>query len=249
MNVYTLVIICTSITFLATIFGSLLVFLIRKMNETVEKVCLGLASGIMIAASIFSLLLPALEDSSCISVIISLLLGGACIWIFDKIFSKTRKDSKNNQKQKKSLFFLAIILHNIPEGMAVGLACALAYQVNSTMTIASAIALAIGIAIQNIPEGTAVSITMLEQKKTKLQSFLYGVISGVVEPIAGILMAVLSNKLASFMPFFLSLAAGTMFYVVVDELIPNSKSEKNNSGVLSFMVGFVIMMYLDVILG
>lgn len=136
-----------------------------------------------------------------------------------------------------------------PEGMAVGLACALAYQVNSMVTITSAIALAIGIAIQNIPEGTAVSIAMLEQKKTKWRAFLYGVFSGVVEPIAGVFMALLSNKLEGFMPFFLSLAAGTMFYVVVDELIPNSKSEKNSNGVIFFMIGFVIMMYLDVILG
>ena len=243
MNVYMLVFICTSITFFATVLGCLLVFLIKEMNENVEKICLGLASGIMISASIFSLLLPALEDSSCLSVIISVLLGGFLILIMDKIFSH-----KEKVPQKKSMFFLAVTLHNIPEGMAVGLACALAYQVNSAVTLASAVALAVGIAIQNIPEGTAVSIAMLEQKKTRMQAFLYGVISGIVEPIAGILMAVLSHKLASFMPFFLSLAAGTMFYVVVDELIPNSKSEKNNSGVLSFMIGFVIMMYLDVIL-
>lgn len=244
MNVYILVLICTSITFFATALGSALVFLIKEMNENIEKICLGLASGIMISASIFSLLLPALEDSSCLSVIISVLLGGLLILIMDKIFSH-----KNATPQKKSMFFLAVTLHNVPEGMAVGLACALAYQLNSAVTLASAVALAIGIAIQNIPEGTAVSIAMLEQKKTRMQAFLYGLFSGIVEPIAGILMAILSHKLATFMPFFLSLAAGTMFYVVVDELIPNSKSEKNNSGVLSFMVGFVIMMYLDVILG
>ena len=244
MNEYLLVIICTMITFLATVLGSLFVFLIRKMNKNIEKVCLGLASGIMIAASIFSLLLPALEDSNCFSVVISLLLGGALIFVIDKIVTYYKKTP-----QKKSMFFLAVTLHNIPEGMAVGLACALAYQINSAVTIASAIALAIGIAIQNIPEGTAVSIAMLEQKKTKFQSFLYGVLSGIVEPIAGITMAILSNKLASLMPFFLSLAAGTMFYVVVDELIPNSKSENDSKGVFSFMIGFVIMMYLDVILG
>lgn len=244
MNVYLLVILCTAITFFATALGSALVFLIKEMNENVEKICLGLASGIMISASIFSLLLPALEDSSCLSVIVSVLLGGIFILIMDKLFSH-----KKSSTQRQSMFFLAVTLHNIPEGMAVGLACALAYQANSAVTLASAVALAIGIAIQNIPEGTAVSIAMLEQKKTRIQAFLYGLFSGIVEPIAGILMAVLSHKLASLMPFFLSLAAGTMFYVVVDELIPNSKSKKNNSGVLSFMVGFVIMMYLDVILG
>lgn len=245
MNIYLLVLVCTGLMFLATTLGSALVFLIRSMSDTLEKVCLGLASGIMVSASIFSLLLPALEDSSCLEVMIGILIGGVFLWLLDCFFSY----QEGNHKHKKSLFFLAVTLHNIPEGMVVGLACALSYQVNSAVTLASAVALAFGIAIQNIPEGLAVSLALLEQKKTRMKAFLYGVLSGLVEPIFGLIMALLSHALSNFMPMFLSLAAGTMFYVVVDELIPKSKSEKNSSGVLSFMVGFIIMMYLDIMLG
>ena len=133
--------------------------------------------------------------------------------------------------------------------MIVGLACALTYTQNSMATLATTLALAIGIAIQNIPEGMAVSFTLLEEGKGKGKAFLYGMVSGIVEPIFGILMVLLSHVLEPFMPFFLSLAAGTMFYVVVDELIPKSKVNNSNSGVVSFMIGFAIMMYLDVILG
>ncbi len=240
MNVYILALLATLLMFAATLIGSLFVFFIRKLSPHVEQVCLGLASGIMIAASIFSLLLPALEDTNCLLVIISFLLGGLFLWILDTFFSF---------QENHSFFFLAVTLHNIPEGMIVGLACALAYQSNSTVTIASTIALAIGIAIQNIPEGMAVSLTLLEQGKSKKKSFWYGAISGIVEPIFGMLMVFLSTLLKPWMPCFLSLAAGTMFYVVVDELIPQSKRENSSSGVVSFMLGFVLMMYLDIILG
>lgn len=239
MKIYILVFLCTFFMFLATTLGSGFIFFLKKTSTTLEKSCLGLASGIMIAASIFSLLLPSLEEKNCLFIAASFLLGGFLLWTLDFFFSF--------QKKKKSLFFLAVTLHNIPEGMAVGLAVSLA--VHSSLSFASAFALTLGIAVQNIPEGMAVSFAMLEQKKNKVIAFFYGVISGIVEPIAGIFMALLVHKLSSWMPFFLALAAGTMFYVVVDELIPSSKEENKSSGVVSFMVGFVIMMYLDVILG
>lgn len=233
--------ISTLILFAATTMGALGVFLLKKMNPIIERVCMGLASGIMLAASVFSLLLPALESSSCLTVILSFLLGGVLLWLLDGLFSWKNK--------KKTLFFLAVTLHNIPEGMAVGLACTLAFQANSSVTMASAIALTIGIAIQNIPEGMAVSFAMMGEGGKKKKAFFYGVLSGIVEPIFGLFMAILSHQLQSFMPLFLSIAAGTMFYVVVDELIPSSKEENSRAGVVSFMLGFVIMMYLDVVLG
>ncbi len=243
MNVYILALISTLLMFLATTCGSLFVFLIKKMSPILEKICLGLASGIMIAASIFSLLLPALEDGNPTLVVASILLGGFFLWLLDFICSWWKKG------QKKSHFFLAVTLHNIPEGMIVGLACALAYQNNTNVTMAGVIALAIGIAVQNIPEGMAVSFALLEQGKGRWEAFLYGAISGVVEPIFGLLMVILSYQLSPLMPFFLSLAAGTMFYVVVDELIPSSKLENDKTGVNFFMIGFCFMMYLDIILG
>ncbi len=242
MNIYVLVIISTLLMFLATVLGAAFVFIIPKVNAMVERICLGFASGIMIAASIFSLLLPALDSTKhCFLVIMSILIGGLFLWVLDFFLSSKEK--------KQSFFFLAVTLHNIPEGMIVGLACALTYTQNSMATLATTLALAIGIAIQNIPEGMAVSFTLLEEGKGKGKAFLYGMVSGIVEPIFGILMVLLSHVLEPFMPFFLSLAAGTMFYVVVDELIPKSKVNNSNSGVVSFMIGFAIMMYLDVILG
>jgi ZIP family zinc transporter len=225
-------------TFGATVIGSSMVFLLRNLDNRIEKICLGLASGIMIAASIFSLLIPALETSNCIVVITSFLIGALIIIAFKKI---------NPNKEKKSSFILAVTLHNIPEGMAVGLICALATQPNSAVTVASALALAVGIAIQNIPEGAAISLPLVN-RLGKRKAFLYGVMSGIVEPIGGILMAMLITYLHSLLPICLSFAAGTMFYVVVDELIPESKLTNKDAGAVFFMIGFAIMMYLDIIL-
>lgn len=239
MNIYVLVIICTMMTFGATALGSSLVYFVKSFDNKIEKICLGLASGIMIAASIFSLILPALDDSSCIVVIISFLIGALVIILFKKI---------TPHRNQKSSFIFAVTLHNIPEGMAVGLICALAFQVGSGVTIASALALAIGIAIQNIPEGAAISLPLVN-KLGKNKAFLYGVLSGIVEPIGGIIMAVLVSYLQSFLPICLSLAAGTMFYVVVDELIPESKQQNTDSGAIFFMIGFALMMFLDIMLG
>jgi len=241
LNAFILVLLCSGLTFLATILGAASVYFFRNINESFEKVCLGLASGIMIAASIFSLLLPALETSNYWIVVLGLLIGGLLIYVCKII---NRKIKKSNQ----SLFFLAVTLHNIPEGMAVGLGCSLALT-NSNTSIMSAIILSIGIAIQNIPEGAAISLPMLKEKNNKRDAFLTGLISGIVEPISAIIMVLLTSYLSGLMPLFLSLAAGTMFYVVVDELIPESKKQNSDIGVISFMIGFLIMMILDISLG
>lgn len=243
MNVYILVILCTLLMFGATIFGSSFVYFFKTFDSKAEKMCLGLASGIMIAASIFSLMLPALETTHCMSVAASLIVGSLLIIGIKKI---NIKSSKNN---KKSSFFLAVTLHNIPEGMAVGLACALAFRESSAISITSALTLAIGIAIQNIPEGAAISLPLVKTLNSKSKAFKYGVISGVVEPIFGILMVFLISYLEPFMGICLSIAAGTMFYVVMDELIPESKDNNSNIGAISFMIGFCIMLILDVMLG
>lgn len=236
-----LVLLCSSLTFLATVLGSASVYFFKDINDNFEKACLGLASGIMISASIFSLLLPALETANYWSAVVGVLIGSLLIYMCKLINLKIRKNNK-------SLFFLAVTLHNIPEGMAVGLACSLACT-NPQISIMSAIVLSIGIAIQNIPEGAAIALPMLKEHNNKRKAFLSGVISGIVEPIGAVIMVLLTSYLSNLMPFFLSLAAGTMFYVVVDELIPESKKQQSNIGVVSFMIGFIIMMILDISLG
>jgi Predicted divalent heavy-metal cations transporter len=240
MNVYILVTISTLLTFGATIIGASLVFFLNNFNSKMEKICLGLASGIMISASIFSLMIPALEINNCITVIISLMIGSLIIIFIKKIVT---------QNKKKSSFFIAVTLHNIPEGMAVGLACALAFKDNSMVSVTSALMLAIGVAVQNIPEGAAISLPLVKTVGSKKEAFKYGVLSGIIEPISGIVMVFLVAYLEPFMGICLSIAAGTMFYVVVDELIPESKNNSSDIGAISFMIGFCIMMFLDIILG
>lgn len=241
MNEFILLLLCSGLTFLATILGSASVYFFKNINDNFEKVCLGLASGIMIAASIFSLLMPALDSPNYWIVILGVLIGSLLIYLCKIINIKIKKSNK-------SLFFLAVTLHNIPEGMAVGLACSLAH-IDPQISIMSAIVLSIGIAIQNIPEGAAIALPMLKEQNNKRKAFLSGVISGIVEPISALIMVLLTSYLSQLMPFFLSLAAGTMFYVVVDELIPESKKQNSDIGVLSFMIGFLIMMILDISLG
>jgi len=195
----------------------------------------------MISASIFSLLLPSLESPNYWIAILGVLMGSLLIYICKLI-------NINIKKSNNSLFFLAVTLHNIPEGMAVGLACSLA-NTSPNISVMSAVVLSIGIAIQNIPEGAAIALPMLKEHNSKRKAFISGVISGAVEPTSALIMVLLTSYLSNLMPFFLSLAAGTMFYVVVDELIPESKKNNSDIGVVSFMIGFLIMMILDVSLG
>lgn len=241
MNEFILVLLCSGLTFLATILGAASVYIFKNINQIFEKICLGLASGIMISVSIFSLIIPALEINNYWIVILGIFLGSLLIYTLKII-------NKNIKKEDKSLFFLAVTLHNIPEGMIVGLSCALVFS-NPNYSVISASALSLGIAIQNLPEGMATSLPLLRNGIGKNKAFIKGVISGVVEPISAIIMLLLSNLLSDLMPFFLSLAAGSMLYVVVDELIPEGKDSKSSIGAITFMIGFIIMMILDLSLG
>ncbi len=246
MNDYILVLIGTGITFLATILGAFIVFFIGKISPYFNKICMGLASGIMIASAIWSLILPALEDGTFLAVLLGLIMGMLFLIILNIIISKINKHNWFNSS-KMSMLFFAVTLHNIPEGMAVGLAFVLANH--STLGVAGAFALTIGVAVQNIPEGAAISLPLYQNGVSKKKAFFMGAISGGVEPIGGLLMVFMYQLLANLLPFFLSFAAGAMIYVVADELIPDSHDDKIPIGAISFMVGFLIMMSLDVLLG
>ena len=253
----------TLFTFLITTLGAANVFLVKKnVNQNVQCLFLGFAGGVMVAASIWSLLVPGIEkaqENNQISWLITsggFLLGVALLLLVD--FLLKRKLHKIQQSEKKlplskktAMLIVAITIHNIPEGMAVGMAFALAAQNAGDANILSgAIALALGIGIQNYPEGMAVTLPLLQDGLSKKKAFLIGSLSAVVEPLFGVLAAVLASMVGTIMPLLLAFAAGTMIYVVVEELIPEAHlGEKENIGTLGFVVGFLVMMILDVALG
>ena len=250
------------IPFIGTTLGSAMVFLMKnKLNEKVEKVLLGFASGVMVAASVWSLIIPSIDMAKEQNIIawlpatIGFILGIIFLLILDNIIPHLHVKSKEPEGMKSNLgkstmMVLAVTLHNIPEGMAVGVALAGAISGNSTITIAGAIALSIGIAIQNFPEGAIISMPLKSEGMSKPKAFLYGTLSGIVEPIGAILTIALTNLVVPILPYFLSFAAGAMIYVVVEELIPESQNgEHSNIGTVGVAIGFVIMMVLDVALG
>lgn len=249
------------IPFLGTILGSSMVFLMKNtLNKGIEKLLLGLASGVMIAASIWSLLIPSFEMAKSQGIlewfpaVIGFILGIIFLIIIDIIISKLEKtlDLNNNETDFKNniMLFIAITLHNIPEGMAVGVAFASVIAGNTGMTIATAISLAIGIAIQNFPEGAIVSMPLKSSGITKGKAFLYGFFSGIVEPIAAFVTILLTSKISLILPYLLAFAAGSMIYVVADELIPKSQNgEHTKLGIVGLTIGFLIMMVLDITLG
>ena len=247
------------IPFIGTIIGSATVFLMKKeLNNKIEKLLLGFAAGVMVASSIWSLIIPSIEMAKDRGVIgwlpasLGFVIGIIFLMIIEKLIPKLHvAENKSKKKIKKtSIMALAVTLHNIPEGLAVGVCFAGAISENSIMTIAGAIGLAIGIAIQNLPEGAIISIPLRMQGYTKTKAFLYGVLSGMVEPICAALTLLITNSVEIVLPYLLSFAAGTMIYVVVEELIPESKEEKNISiGTVGFTIGFLIMMIMDVALG
>ena len=249
----------TLFPFLMTTLGSATVFLFRgKVNPTVQRVFLGFAAGVMIAASVWSLLIPAIEEAQAAGQVGWLpaaggfLLGVAMLMGLDTVIPHLHPGSNCPEGVKcglgrSSLLMLAVTLHNIPEGMAVGLAIALSAQHNS---FASALALSIGLGIQNLPEGAAISLPLRQEGRSTLRSFAYGALSGIVEPICGILVVLAAAQMAPLMPWLLSFAAGAMLYVVVEELIPAAQlGEHSHSGTLGVISGFLIMMILDVALG
>ena len=250
------------IPFLGTIIGSALVYLLKdKLNEKLEKILIGFASGVMLAASVWSLLIPSLELASEVNTIsflpavIGFLGGIGFLLLLDTFIPHLHLNSdkpegvKSNVKKQNMLLF-AVTLHNIPEGMAVGVVLAGALQNNTMITLAGALSLAIGIALQNIPEGAVISTPLKKAGLSKNRSFVYGVLSGVVEPIAVLITLVLSNYIGSALPYILSFAAGAMIYVVVEELIPEAQSgEHSNIATIALAIGFALMMVLDVALG
>lgn len=250
------------IPFIGTMLGSAMVFFMKdKINRKIEKLLLGFASGVMIAASVWSLLIPSIEMAknqnqiSFIPATIGFLFGIVFLLILDSIIPHlhlhTDKPEGIKAKiQKTTMMVLAVTLHNIPEGMAVGVVFAGAISQNAGITMAGAIALAIGIAIQNFPEGAIISMPLKSEGMSKFKSFVYGTLSGIVEPIGALITIALTNIVVPILPYFLSFAAGAMIYVVVEELIPESQSgEHSNIGTIGVAIGFVIMMILDVALG
>ena len=250
------------IPFLGTTLGSAMVFLMKnKMNTKVQKLLLGFASGVMIAASIWSLITPSIEMAeeqgivSWIPAAIGFLFGIIFLLVLDSIIPHLHLNSKKPEGIKAKLknttmMVLAVTLHNIPEGMAVGVVFAGVLAQNTTITLAGAFALSIGIAIQNFPEGAIISMPLKNEGMSKPKAFLYGTLSGIVEPIGAIITILLTGIVTPILPYLLSFAAGAMIYVVVEELIPESQAgEHSNIGTIGVAIGFVIMMILDVALG
>ena len=226
------------IPFIGTIIGALLVFFMKKeINKKIEIIIYGFAAGVMMAALIWSLIIPAIESSSVIPVVIGLVLGVGTFYLMDLYF---------NKKKKINNLMVAVTLHNIPEGMAVGVAFA-SYLVGG-LSLAAAYALAIGIAIQNFPEGSVVSFPLLKQGFSKRKAFMSGFISAVFELLGTLVTLLFTNFVVVILPYMLSIAAGAMMYVIVVELIPES-NDKSKLNVIGFLIGFIIMMLLDVMLG
>ena len=251
-----------AIPFLGTTLGSAMVFFMKnKINNKIEKLLLGFASGVMIAASIWSLLIPSIdmaEEQGVIAWIpatIGFLLGIFFLLILDTIIphlhlNSNEPEGMKSKLKKTTMMVLAVTLHNIPEGMAVGVVFAGAVSGNTGITMAGAFALAIGIAIQNFPEGAIISMPLKSEGISKLKAFWYGTLSGIVEPIGAVLTIALTNLVVPILPYFLSFAAGAMIYVVVEELIPSAQTgEHSNISTIGLAIGFVIMMILDVALG
>jgi len=242
------------IPFAGTSLGSSLVFFMKKnMNEKFRKLTVGFAAGVMIAASVWSLIIPSVEMAESQGVIawipaaVGLISGAVFLLLINKLAEKF--ESKENGKKLNMLMF-SVTLHNIPEGMAVGVVFAGFLSGNAGIALFEAIVLAIGIAIQNIPEGAIISMPLKTQGKSKGKAFLSGVLSGAVEPIAAFITVLLLNVVVPLLPYLLSFAAGAMIYVVVEELIPESQAgEHSNIGTIGVAIGFVIMMILDVTLG
>ena len=254
----------TLFTWSVTAMGAALVFFFKKINQKVLDAMLGFAAGVMIAASFWSLLAPAIELSEQVSdypkwfpALIGFMGGGIFLGIIDKClphlhpgFDMEKSEGPKTNWQRSILLVLAITLHNIPEGLAVGVAFGAVAHGLPSATLGSAIALAIGIGIQNFPEGTAVSVPLRREGMSRRKAFFYGQLSGVVEPIAGIVGALLVLSMQAVLPYALAFAAGAMLFVVIEELIPESQLSGNTDlATLATLLGFSVMMVLDVGLG
>jgi ZIP family zinc transporter len=255
--------VATLFTWFLTALGAGLVFFFKTINRKVLDGMLGFAAGVMIAASYWSLLAPAIEMAeggslpAWVPATVGFLSGGGFLWIIDKIlphlhlgFPLEEAEGIKTSWHRSVLLVLAITLHNIPEGLAIGVAFGALASDLPTASLAGAVALALGIGIQNFPEGTAVSVPLRREGFTRLKSFWYGQLSGIVEPIAGVVGALAVILMKPLLPYALAFAAGAMIFVVVEELIPESQLEKNTDiATMGAMVGFAVMMTLDVALG
>ena len=250
------------IPFAGTTLGASMVFLMKdKISPLVEKALLGFAAGVMIAASIWSLLIPSIDMAEAqgkiawLPALIGFALGIIFLLVLDTVIPHLHLESDKpegvrSKLQKTTMMIFAVTLHNIPEGMAVGVVYAGAAMGNMGVSITGAFALSIGIAIQNFPEGAIVSMPLVGEGMSKKKAFLYGTLSGAVEPVGGFLTALLAVQVTPLLPYFLAFAAGAMLYVVIEELIPESQAgEHTNIGTIGAAVGFALMMVLDVALG
>lgn len=250
------------VPFLGTSLGSACVFLMKnKMGRQVERALTGFASGVMVAASVWSLLVPAMEQSdgmgrlAFLPAFVGFWAGIIFLLLLDSFIphlhmNTDKAEGPKSKLARTTMMVLAVTLHNIPEGMAVGVVYAAFRVGNSNISAGAALALSLGIAIQNFPEGAIISMPLAAEGKSKKKAFIYGVLSGAVEPVFGYLTILAVGFIVPAMPYLLSFAAGAMLYVVVEELIPEmSEGEHSNIGVVMFAVGFTCMMALDVALG
>ena len=248
--------IATIFTWSVTALGAALVFMFKKINKNVLDSMLGISAGVMIAASFWSLLSPSIDMARGLGMNVMLVVslgflsGGLLLFIGDKVMNKLQSKTGLSTSKRVLMLISSITLHNIPEGLAVGVAFGSTLYGLDGATIMSAWTLAIGIGIQNFPEGTAVSVPLRREGFSRKKAFFYGQLSGIVEPISGVLGAILVLKIRLILPFLLAFAAGAMIYVVVEELIPESQTNESKDLMSMFtLVGFVIMMLLDVLLG
>ncbi|MBQ6225536.1 MAG: ZIP family metal transporter [Bacteroidaceae bacterium] len=250
------------IPLLGTMLGSAFVFFMKdEMPERVQKTLLGFASGVMVAASVWSLLIPAMEMEeakgawSVFPASIGFLLGIGFLLMIDELtphlhIGNDKPEGPRSRLSRTAMLALAVTIHNLPEGMAVGVVFAGAQDSASGLSLASALAVSIGIAIQNIPEGAIISMPMRAEGNSRWRAFMLGSLSGAVEPIGGLAVVLLASLMIPVLPYMLAFAAGAMLYVVVEELIPEASAGKHtNLSTIGFAVGFVLMMVLDVVLG
>ena len=250
------------IPFLGTTLGAACVFFLKKaLSESLQRALTGFAAGVMVAASVWSLLIPAIEQASGMGrlsfapAVIGFWCGILFLLLLDHVIPHLHQNCEQTEGpkihlQRSTMLLLAVTLHNIPEGMAVGVMYAGYLSGNAQITAAGALALSLGIAIQNFPEGAIISIPLRAEGMSKSKAFLCGTLSGIVEPIGAFLTILAAQHIIAFLPYFLSFAAGAMLYVVVEELIPEmSQGRHSNLGTLFFAIGFTLMMALDVGLG
>ncbi len=250
------------IPLLGTMLGSAFVFFMKdEMPERIQKTLLGFASGVMVAASVWSLLIPAMEmekSSGAWAVLpaaVGFFLGIGFLLLLDELtphlhLGSSSPEGPRSRLSRTAMLALAVTIHNLPEGMAVGVVFAGAEQGVGGLSLASAVAVSLGIAIQNVPEGAIISMPMRAEGNSRWRSFLIGSMSGVVEPVGGLAVVLLASLLTPVLPYMLAFAAGAMFYVVVEELIPEASSGKHsNLSTIGFAAGFVLMMVLDVVMG